>query len=200
MIVNKARLILTQRFRDTVKSRLKTMKRKRAVATSRTKRRKTISRPAVKLEAITDEETNTSIEEENQDDMEELDSDKNNIISDDDLVTLSVRDLNRHLKSSGLSKQEILRMKQRRRTLKNRGYAASCRNKRLEVKGGLEGERHKIVSDIHRLQEDNEVIAEEVEHINRKYEELKRYASVNNIPIPPELETLDVDVKTHTVF
>jgi transcription factor MAFF/G/K len=111
------------------------------------------------------------------------------VISDDDLVTLSVRDLNRHLKNSGLSKQEIVRMKQRRRTLKNRGYAASCRNKRLEVKGGLEGERNRVLNDIKRAKDQNLIVRQEVEDVREKFEDLKRYAIQQGIQIPPELSS-----------
>ena len=45
-------------------------------------------------------------------------------IDDDELVTITVRDLNRQLKLRGLNREDIVKMKQRRRTLKNRGYAA----------------------------------------------------------------------------
>lgn len=59
-------------------------------------------------------------------------------ITDDELVSISVRDLNRSLKARGLNRTQIIRMKQRRRTLKNRNYAANCRNKRIEQKDDLE--------------------------------------------------------------
>ncbi|XP_074602536.1 transcription factor MafK-like [Brevipalpus obovatus] len=113
----------------------------------------------------------------------------NNIISDDDLVSLSVRELNRQLKNSGLSKQEIIRMKQRRRTLKNRGYAASCRNKRLEVKGGLEGDKTVIEDNVIRTKENVFLLRQEIEDIKEKFDGLKRYASQHGISLPPEFHT-----------
>lgn len=57
-------------------------------------------------------------------------------ITDDELVSCSVKELNRLLR--GLPRSEILDLKQRRRTLKNRGYAASSREKRQMLRSELE--------------------------------------------------------------
>ncbi|GFS96488.1 transcription factor MafF [Nephila pilipes] len=109
-------------------------------------------------------------------------------ISDDELVTLTVRDLNRLLKNSGLSRTEIQRMKQRRRTLKNRGYAASCRNKRLEQKDELQFDRVVVVRDINALKEENKLLEQELYEIKKNYESLKQFAIHQNIYIPPDLD------------
>ena len=101
-----------------------------------------------------------------------------------------MRDLNRQLKLRGLSRDEIVRTKQRRRTLKNRGYAASCRIKRIEQKDELETEKTQEYRDMEAMQDDNNRMREEIESWHSKYLALKRFALQEKIYLPPELETM----------
>ena len=48
-------------------------------------------------------------------------------LSDQDLVALGTKELNKKLKRNGISKKRAKELKAERRTLKNRGYAATCR-------------------------------------------------------------------------
>ena len=45
---------------------------------------------------------------------------------------------------SGLDRDECKKLKAKRRTLKNRGYTASCRHKRDNEEGDLQGEKMEL--------------------------------------------------------
>ncbi|XP_019642017.1 PREDICTED: transcription factor MafB-like [Branchiostoma belcheri] len=96
-------------------------------------------------------------------------------LSDMELVQLTVRELNRRLR--GLSKEEIMRLKQRRRTLKNRGYAASCRTKRLTQKEELERQQHVLKSEVDKLTRENTEMRIELQAMRTKYEALQNFAT-----------------------
>lgn len=70
-------------------------------------------------------------------------------INDDMLTTLTVRELNKRL--HGCPRDEVVRLKQKRRTLKNRGYAQNCRSKRLQQRHELEKTNRQLNQEIHRL-------------------------------------------------
>ncbi|KAL0993470.1 hypothetical protein UPYG_G00108410 [Umbra pygmaea] len=95
-------------------------------------------------------------------------------LTDDELVTMSVRELNQHLR--GLTKDEILLLKQRRRTLKNRGYAASCRVKRVTQKEELEKQKAQLQHEVDKLATENASMKLELDALRSKYEALQSFA------------------------
>ena len=96
-------------------------------------------------------------------------------ISDDALISLSVRELNRMLK--GLPPNDVKVLKQRRRTLKNRGYAANCREKRLTQKEELEMEREALRREITHLRTANDDMQRQVGHWQHMYAQLQTFAN-----------------------
>ncbi|XP_065208405.1 transcription factor MafB-like isoform X2 [Planococcus citri] len=87
---------------------------------------------------------------------------------DDTLVTLSVRDLNLRLKS--YPREEVVKLKQKRRTLKNRGYAQNCRSKRVLQKTELEMNNRKLETEINTLQNKLRETMQELEIYKRRCE------------------------------
>ncbi|KAG8183943.1 hypothetical protein JTE90_006868 [Oedothorax gibbosus] len=71
------------------------------------------------------------------------------LLNDDQLISLTVRELNKRL--HGYPREEVVRMKQKRRTLKNRGYAQNCRTKRLAQRHELESRNRLLQGELGRL-------------------------------------------------
>jgi len=108
-------------------------------------------------------------------------------ISDQEPVTYNVKELNRVLKTKGLSREEVTNIKQRRRTLKNRGYAATVRVKREETKGELETKLNNVDCDDKKYRLEIAQLQSEIERIKKMADAIIRYASTQGIPVSQDL-------------
>lgn len=93
-----------------------------------------------------------------------------NEISDDDLINLSVRELNRKLK--GIPRASMLRLKQRRRLLKNRGYAQKCRTRRVQQYRTLSEDNADLYKQINDLRNMVRSYKKQRDDYKHKYERL----------------------------
>ena len=92
------------------------------------------------------------------------------------LVTLSVRELNKRL--HGYPREDVVKLKQKRRTLKNRGYAQNCRSKRLVQRQDLETNNRTLASNTDRLMRDLEDTRRTAEMYKIEWEKVKRELEV----------------------
>ena len=102
-------------------------------------------------------------------------------IDDDALVSMPVKELNKRL--NGIPKEAARLLKQKRRTLKNRGYAQNCRTKRIMHKTSLETEKLTLEEELRRLQDQVRRVTRERDLYKRKYElSQRRTCSVSSAP------------------
>ncbi|XP_022084036.1 transcription factor MafA-like [Acanthaster planci] len=105
---------------------------------------------------------------------------------DDELVRLTVRELNRQLR--GYKKEDVVKLKQKRRTLKNRGYAQCCRTKRLKQRLDLEHSQLFLHTEVTRLKKELERVQNERDKYRKELELVKsaRRLRADSLPSSPE--------------
>jgi len=88
------------------------------------------------------------------------------IVNDELLMSLTVRELNKRL--HGYPREEVVRLKQKRRTLKNRGYAQNCRSKRLQQRHDLEITNRNLHVELKKMQMDLARVSQERDQLKQR--------------------------------
>jgi len=107
------------------------------------------------------------------------------VMTDEELSSLNIKDLNRKLKEKGLSKEIIEKLKQRRRTLKNRKYATDCREKKDTEVQSLEVTKDGEADYLQNLEQENEDLRETLAKLKNHYSKVLEFAKKNNIQLKP---------------
>lgn len=88
------------------------------------------------------------------------------LINDELLMSLTVRELNKRL--HGCPREEVVRLKQKRRTLKNRGYAQNCRSKRLQQRHDLEITNRSLHQEMKKIQQELTRVSQERDQLKQR--------------------------------
>jgi len=83
------------------------------------------------------------------------------LFSDEYLVNVPTKDFNREIHALGLSSDEARKLKQKRRTLKNRGYAQNCRQKRVGNYKEMRDEIAALKQQVRQLNAEKEMLVRE---------------------------------------
>ena len=101
-------------------------------------------------------------------------------LSDQELVMQCTKALNKLIKKKGISKERAKQIKQERRTLKNRGYAANCRVKREKEEKNLEVMNEDLRKEIYakrvraqEIRQDAQNMKDEMRRVLRELEQLE---------------------------
>jgi hypothetical protein len=97
---------------------------------------------------------------------------KNDNLNDEQLINLTVRELNKKL--HGFPREDVVKMKQKRRTLKNRGYAQNCRTKRLAQRHELEAKLRIQQNELGRNRYECEKLRVETDKMRLNFDKLRQ--------------------------
>jgi len=103
------------------------------------------------------------------------------------LVSLSIKDLNKQLR--GMSRSEVVRLKQLRRRLKNRTYAKLSRHKRVATICLLEEEITDLEHEVTFHTKETDRLSQNVQETEQKFNLLLKFATDNNITIEMESDS-----------
>jgi hypothetical protein len=106
-------------------------------------------------------------------------------LSDEELAQLSVRQLN--MKLQGHDRQTVSALKQKRRTLKNRGYALNCRVRRIQNQVQLEADNVMLRDQVRYL-------SEALQHIQARLQ----YYEPNTFSSPPMHSSTTIESPTYS--
>ena len=74
-----------------------------------------------------------------------------------------MRELNKRL--HGFPREDVVKLKQKRRTLKNRGYAQNCRSKRMVQRQDLEVNNRQLLTNTERMRAELDRVVQVCRHI-----------------------------------
>ena len=89
-------------------------------------------------------------------------------ITDEQLLHLPVKDLNKLFNTLQLSVKARTRLRQRRRTLKNRGYAHKCRQRRQAIRSSNDVKNMSLESELALYKEENYQLRQQVEELQKR--------------------------------
>jgi len=118
------------------------------------------------------------------------------VLTEEELAEMPVKDLNALLR--GLPDAEVIKLKQRRRTIKNRGYAQTSRTKRTTQKSTLEDEKSILESDLQKLADENDLLRKERDEAKIKLEAFERFAGMSGIVIVTNDNAASMQANTTT--
>ncbi|XP_064478664.1 transcription factor MafB-like [Ornithodoros turicata] len=108
-------------------------------------------------------------------------------LTDEELQRLPVRVLNGMVGALGLGTSALWGLRRRRRSLKNRGYAAASRDRRQLQIFALEKRKMTLASSNTELRRKVDSLALEVEELSKKHRDLLKWAEDREMKLPEEL-------------